>query len=369
MPSSSQFSAVDSTIDSSRNGLQISGLQKMIGARHVLNDIDLSVPSGQLLTILGPSGSGKTTLLRLLCGFERADAGSIRLADRMLAADGRRHVPPERRGIGYVAQEGALFPHLDVRRNIEFGLTRQQRATTDITQLLADVGLPADYAERAPSALSGGEQQRVALARALAPRPGLVLLDEPFSSLDAGLRAETRAAVAATLKATGTTAIVVTHDQAEALSMGDMIAVLQHGRFAQVGPPHEVYRHPINRQVASFVGEAVRVVGEGDGDRVHCCFGCLPLAPTNEPCHGCVEVLIRPEQFRLQDSADAGSSHDTNAQAQVEGIDFYGHDARVDLKTTDDVVFRAVAPGFDIPAVGDHVFYEIAGRVHAYPTE
>jgi iron(III) transport system ATP-binding protein len=224
--------------------LSITGLTKGFGDHTVLRELDLNVASGQLVAVLGASGSGKTTLLRLLCGFERADGGTIVLDGRTVAAPGL-HVPPERRRIGYVAQEGALFPHLSIADNVLFGLPRRERRdTARAVALLAAVGLPASYAGRGPHQISGGEQQRVALARALAPSPSLVLLDEPFSALDAALRAETRQATAAALSAVGATALLVTHDQAEALSMGDQVAVLRGGRLVQVASPRVLYGHP-----------------------------------------------------------------------------------------------------------------------------
>jgi iron(III) transport system ATP-binding protein len=200
--------------------LSIAGLTKTLGSRVVLRGLDLTVESGALVAILGASGSGKTTLLRCICGFERADEGSIRIGDAIVAG-AKAHCPPERRRVGYVAQEGALFPHLSVADNIAFGLPRRlRREKRRVDELLELVGLPRAYAARAPQQLSGGEQQRVALARALAPDPALVLLDEPFSSLDAALRAGTREAVTAALTHAGATALLVTHDQAEALSTG-----------------------------------------------------------------------------------------------------------------------------------------------------
>jgi iron(III) transport system ATP-binding protein len=355
--------------------LSIAGLRKVLGSQTVLDGIDLDVSAGQIITVLGPSGSGKTTLLRLICGFERADAGVIRLSGRLLADGRKTHMPPERRGVGYVAQEGALFPHLDVRRNIEFGLSRRQRATTDVEDLLAAVGLPASYANRAPSALSGGEQQRVALARALAPGPHLVLLDEPFSSLDAGLRVETRNAVAKRLRDAGATAILVTHDQDEALSMGDKVAVMHNGRLAQVASPRTLYDRPANLDIARFIGEAVLVPGITAGDTVDCCFGRLQLT-THVPRPGVgdrrdVNVLIRPEQFRLcvdhaADNQTIGSDAFPST-ACVEQILFYGHDARIQLRLRDGQPFTATVPGFDLPAIGQTVSFRVAGNVYTYP--
>lgn len=342
--------------------VRIRGLCKNFGARPVLEQLDLDVAAGELVAVLGPSGSGKTTLLRLICGFEREDAGCIELGGRRVADNGRLKVPPEKRGVGYVAQEGALFPHLSVHENIAFGLARRERTGERVAALLEMVGLPTTYAKRAPSALSGGEQQRVALARALAPQPSLILLDEPFTALDAGLRADTRAAAVASLKQAGASAILVTHDQSEALSMGDRLAVLQHGRFAQIAPPRTVYHRPANAGIARFIGNSVLVPGEADATGVTCCFGRLPLVAEIASLRGPVEVMIRPEQFRL-----GGDAKSTSREAQLERLEFYGHDARLRLRLPAGVEFSAVASGFDLPTVGDTVRFTVSGEVYAYP--
>lgn len=357
--------------------LRIRGLCKGFGHSPVLEDLDLDVAAGELLAVLGPSGSGKTTLLRLVCGFEAEDAGTIELDGRLVADDGRLKVPPEKRGIGYVAQEGALFPHLSVHDNIAFGLARRERTAARVDALLDMVGLPAAYCTRAPSALSGGEQQRVALARALAPGPSLILLDEPFTALDAGLRAETRAAAVASLKEVGASAVLVTHDQGEALSMGDKVAVMQNGRLAQVASPQTLYDCPANRELARFIGEAVLVPGTMAGDTVDCCFGRLPLAPKVQSPDAAdrraVNVLIRPEQFRLS-TDDASYSQASGPDAErytacVEQMQFYGHDARIQLRLHDGQLFTATVPGFDLPSVGQTVGFHVAGRVYTYPAD
>lgn len=361
-------------------GLRIRGLKKSFGPTRVLNGIDLDVAQGRLVTVLGASGSGKTTLLRVLCGFERADAGHIELGERCVARDGELHLAPEKRGVGYVAQEGALFPHLTVAENILFGLPRPLRNTARsanlerVLKLLELMDLPGHYARRMPAALSGGEQQRVALARALAPGPAIVLLDEPFSALDAGLRAETRAAVVASLKRVGATALLVTHDQDEALSMSDQVAVLQNGRLAQVADPQTLYRFPVNRDVACFVGEAVLVPGTITGDTVECCFGRLLLAPeirnhlptSTVP----VDVMIRPEQFRLYVvEPDLKYADGPAHTAQVEELSFYGHDARIALCLECGVRFSASVPGINLPARGNQVRFRVIGPVIVYPRE
>ncbi|WP_428534731.1 ABC transporter ATP-binding protein [Rhodopila sp.] len=333
--------------------LSISGLTKSFADQPVLRGLDLDVPTGQLVAILGASGSGKTTLLRLLCGFERADSGSIVLDGRTVAGP-RRHLPPERRRIGYVAQEGALFPHLSVAANVLFGLPRRERRDHDrALALLRGVGLPASYAARGPHQLSGGEQQRVALARALAPAPSLVLLDEPFSALDAALRAETRQAVAAALSAAGATSLLVTHDQAEALSMGHQVAVLRDGRLVQVATPQTLYRRPIDADLARFVGDAIILPGRASNGTVACALGTLTLAddmPT-----GNVDVLIRPEQVRLDPTA--------TRRVRVSNVTYYGHDAsiRLDLPTPDSPTPDSPTP--DLP-VADPL--ALSARVHGH---
>ncbi len=222
----------------------VTGLDKAFGAQPVLAGLDLEVPAGSLTAILGPSGSGKTTLLRLLAGFERADAGTIGIGGVLVDGPGV-HLPPERRRIGYVPQEGSLFPHLTVAGNVGFGLPARQHGARQrrggkVEALLETVGL-AGFGLRYPHQLSGGQQQRVALARALAIEPAVVLLDEPFASLDAHLRASVRADVQEIFRRAGTTAVLVTHDQDEALSVADRVAALRDGRIAQCAPPEDLY--------------------------------------------------------------------------------------------------------------------------------
>lgn len=340
--------------------LDISHLSKNFGATPVLRDIDLSVPAGALVAILGASGSGKTTLLRLIAGFLRPDAGEIRLGGELLASPGRS-LRPEERGIGYVAQEGALFPHLTVAQNIMFGMKRAERKDrARLEALLALVGLPPHYAARPPQALSGGEQQRVALARALAPSPRLLLLDEPFSALDAGLRAETRAAVAQAVKQANATAILVTHDQDEALSMGEMVGVMQQGVLAQWAAPETLYRHPLNPALARFVGEAVFLPGEAAGQQARCALGVLSLPAGSM--QGPVELMIRPEQIEIGPAPGA-------VPASVVAVTYYGHDAAVTLQLRQPSAPRLTARvhGHAIPASGSEVQVSVNGEVTAYP--
>ncbi len=358
--------------------VQVRGLRKAFNGQQVLSGVDLDVPSGSLLAILGSSGSGKTTLLRLLCGFERADAGTIRIGNKIVA-DRDLHVLPEKRDIGYVAQEGALFPHLSVAENIVFGLKRHERRLQDIAarqkvnRLLEMVGLSSSFARRPPHELSGGEQQRVALARALAPEPKLVLLDEPFSALDAALRAETRQAVAMALEVVGATALLVTHDQPEALAMGHQVAVLRQGRLVQIAEPEILYRRPIDPELARFVGEAVLIPGTLDGDHVTCCLGRLRLTADMPPAAkagaGQLNVLIRPEQIRLVKVTSPVMRDDEASRWQVSDVTFYGHDASVGLSLIGDhnlVRIAARVPGHMTPHPGDHVSITVEGDVVAY---
>jgi iron(III) transport system ATP-binding protein len=338
--------------------LALAGVRKAFGVRTVLADISLDLASGGLLAVLGSSGSGKTTLLRLICGFERSGGGTIRLGGDLVSGPGL-HVPPERRHVGYVAQDGALFPHLSVAENIAFGLSRRERRRRHrVEELLELVGLPAAYANRPPQELSGGEQQRVSLARALAPQPGLVLLDEPFSALDAGLRVETRQAVAAALRGTGATAVLVTHDQSEALSLGDAVAVLRGGVLVQVAAPETLYRRPADIALARFLGEAVVLPGAVAGAAVRCALGTFALVA---PCaEGAAEVLIRPEQIRLA-APEAGHP------AVVEAVTYYGHDCRVALRAVGlPEPLTALVPGYASPAAGATVGLRVEGPVAAY---
>jgi iron(III) transport system ATP-binding protein len=329
----------------------------------VLHGVDLAVSRGMLFALLGPSGSGKTTLLRLLCGFGRADAGSIDIDGRRVEGPGA-FVPSEQRRIGYVPQEGALFPHLSVADNIVFGLPRgQRRAHHRVAELLELVGLPLDYARRAPQQLSGGQQQRVALARALAPSPGLILLDEPFSSLDAALRVETRRAVACALAETDTTAVLVTHDQSEALSLGQRVAVLWDGKLVQSGPAQEIYRQPATRELAEFIGDAVLLPGVAQDGFATCALGRVEIA--RPVADGAVDVMIRPEQIRL---VPPGASS-AGAEARVIDVVFNGRDALVTLELPQARRCKVIAcvPGHGSPPIGERRVLLVEGGVIAYP--
>ena len=328
-------------------------LRKSYGTLQAVADVTLRVAEGQFLALLGPSGCGKTTLLRLIAGFESPDAGSIRIAAQEVARPGAL-VPPERRRVGMVFQDYALFPHLDVATNIAYGLARGSNRPARVAELLHLVGLDG-LERRMPHQLSGGQQQRVALARALAPHPAAILLDEPFSNLDAGLRAEVRADVRDILRRAGATAVFVTHDQEEALSIADVVAVMRAGMIDQIGSPHEIYLRPASRDVALFLGDANLLPGHADGAVVTCALGRLPLVA---PAHGPVEVLIRPEMLQINPAAEG---------RPIEQIAFYGHDQLVALHLDADTPLRIrTGPRLDLhPGVA--VAVRVEGPVVAFP--
>ncbi|MER7072361.1 ABC transporter ATP-binding protein [Terrabacter sp. NPDC000476] len=306
----------------------MAALTKSFGAQEVLRGVTLGVEPGSTTAIVGPSGSGKTTLLRLIAGFERPDSGSVRLSGQPVAGDGA-WVPAHHRNVGYVAQDGALFPHLTVGQNIAFGLVGGavgggRRARARVDELLEMVSLDRALASRRPHEVSGGQQQRVALARALAREPQLMLLDESFSALDAGLRVATRRTVAAVLGAAGITTVLVTHDQAEALSFADQVAVMRGGTLAQVDSPLEVYTRPVDRATAEFLGDAVMLEAWVDGDRATCSLGAVPLAPTTH--RGRVQLMLRPEQIRVDPEGPI--------RGVVVDTDYFGPESTVRLELT-----------------------------------
>jgi iron(III) transport system ATP-binding protein len=311
--------------------LSARGLSKSFGSVRAVEGFDLDVREGEILALLGPSGCGKTTALRLIAGLERPDAGTIEIRGRRVADDGA-WVPPERRRVGLVFQDWALFPHLDVRANVAFGLDRPGPERID--SLLELVHL-AGLAHRMPHELSGGQQQRVAVARALAPGPDLLLLDEPFSNLDAQLRASVRSEVRDVLRATGTTAVLVTHDQEEALSVADRVAVMLHGSVRQTGTPFEVYATPSDGRIARLLGDANLLPAAVRDGCVAYALGSLSAPLPDGPC----EVLVRPESLR--------AVPDDNGAGRVVHVEFYGHDQLVRCEL-------AAGVGVDVRLIGPH---------------
>jgi len=312
---------LDDPGDARPDAIACHGVRKSFGAVDAVAGVDLTVPAGSLTAVLGPSGCGKTTLLRLVAGFERPDGGTVAIAGRTVAEGGRggTFVTSDHRRVGMVFQDYALFPHLDVAGNVGYALGRRpdMRRVEELLELVGLDGLGA----RRPHELSGGQQQRVALARALAARPEVVLLDEPFSNLDAVLRAQVRGELRRILKESGVSGLLVTHDQEEALSLADRVAVMRAGVVEQTGTPDEVYLGPVNRWVAGFLGAIDVLPGVGDGDgRIETELGWVRDGAKHR---GAVEVLVRPEALGL------GARHDAGEDAlpcRVVEREYYGHD-------------------------------------------
>ncbi|KAA0699087.1 ABC transporter ATP-binding protein [Neorhizobium sp. P12A] len=346
--------------------LAIKDISKNYGPVSALAGIDLEVLAGSRTAIVGPSGSGKTTLLRIIAGFETPDTGKLILEGETLA-DGPSIVPAHRRGIGIVSQDGALFPHLSVADNIGFGIERgasdrEQR----IGELIDMVELDRGMLSRRPHELSGGQQQRVALARALGRKPRLMLLDEPFSALDTGLRENMRKAVARVLQAAGITAILVTHDQAEALSFADQVAVLREGRLIQAGTPQALYLTPRDRDTATFLGDAILLPAElGDGF-ADCALGRIAADAGGR--RGNAEIMLRPEQLFLTstgyDEIDAGGCHGT-----VSDVEFGGALCTITLllaNTNGGNPLLVRSSSARLPAVGSNVRVTVLGKAHVF---
>ncbi|HKH09193.1 MAG TPA: ABC transporter ATP-binding protein [Agromyces sp.] len=395
--------------------LEVRGLVVGYDATDVLREVSIEVPHGELLAIVGPSGCGKTTLLRTIAGLVRARAGEIRIGNRMVTTHGI-HLAPEKRRIGWVPQDAALFPHLTVAENVAFGLpsatgsaraARRAARAGEVQRLLELVGL-GGYDARMPAQLSGGQAQRVALARALASNPDVVLLDEPFGALDPLLRAELRASVRELLRAEGVTGILVTHDQAEALSIADRVAVMQAGEVLQLGTPEQVYRRPSTPWVAGFVGGAVFLPGTWHGGVVACALGRLEAewvadAETGSagvatdavaavpPLDGeDVLVLVRPEEITLgapaMPAGVSASASDTDAvsasvsesatstdaagpdlRARVVDVSYTGHDAMLVLALANGGRIEARVTAAGLLPVGTEVAVSVSTRVLAYP--
>ncbi|HEX2127114.1 MAG TPA: ABC transporter ATP-binding protein [Thermoleophilaceae bacterium] len=325
--------------------VRLDDVSKAFGPVEAVREVSLEIHRGELVAVLGPSGCGKTTLLRTIAGFERPDAGHVVVSGEVVAGPDR-FLPPERRRIGMVFQDYALFPHLTVTANVSFGLASRPRERREALtrRTLELVGLQ-HKSNRHPHELSGGERQRVALARALAPEPELVLLDEPFASLDASLRAGLRREVELILRDAEATALLVTHDQEEALSLADRLAVMREGRIVQVGAPEDVYVRPASRWAAQFVGEVNVLAGVAHGSGVETELGTFDL---RAPASGTVHVAVRPEQLELR------ADHDGNAE--VVAREFRGHDVLYRLRHEGGRVVLVQLPSLELHEVGARVF-------------
>lgn len=314
-----------------------------------LDGFSLDVPQGSLVALVGPSGCGKTTALRAIAGFQPIDAGTIEIRDRIVSSD-VEHLPPEKRRVGMVFQEFALFPHISVGENVGYGVRGADRVRR-VAETLSLVGLNG-YEERFPHELSGGEQQRVGLARAIAPEPDVVLLDEPFSNLDAPQRERMRRELRRIVHSTGVTAVFVTHDQAEALAIADHIAIMRHGRVVQSGAPDDVYAAPVSPWVARFLGDAVMLEGRVRGGAVPTSLGSVR---TTLPDGATAQVMVRPE-WVIPTVTERGA-------ARVVDREFYGHDQRVEIELADGEHVEALMSGRTKVKVGDRVDIEVADAI------
>jgi iron(III) transport system ATP-binding protein len=350
------------------NALEIHCISKSYGAHQALQSINLSVPMGSRTVIVGPSGSGKTTLLRMIAGFEFPDTGRLSFNGQTLV-DETHEVPAHQRLIGYVPQDGALFPHMTVAANIGFGLsgTRAEKHER-IAELMDSVALDANMTNRWPHELSGGQQQRVALARALAQQPRLMLLDEPFSALDTGLRATMRKLVGRLLADAGVTTILVTHDQSEALSFADQLAVMRQGRLVQSGDPQDLYRYPEDEHTALFLGEAVVMPARIEAGWAHCDLGRVLV--NNHRNNSSARIMLRPEQLHLVDahSTPGGAN---GCRAVVTERDFSGNSCTltVELQASaeGDLPGRSLmvrSTGLYAPPAGSVVHVSAKGHAH-----
>ena len=368
-PASASAAPVAATVRRGR-GILVDAVGVALGGSPVLRSASISAEPGRTLAILGPSGCGKTTLLRVLAGLQRVDSGRVVLGGKLMSGpatskNGTRgagvsgngtsgpvvHVAADKRGVGMVFQDWSLFPHLTVDANVAFGLPRSERprsrvlprpASARVRDLLDLVGI-SELADRLPGSLSGGQQQRVALARALAPQPSVLLLDEPFSSLDTTLRVEVRAEVAALLRDLAVTCVFVTHDQDEAFVLGDEVAVMRDGAVIQQAAPAVLYERPADRWLAGFVGEADTVPGRAEGDTAHTALGPMRL---RSPAVGTVDVLVRPEELALTEGTSGTVDH----------IEFFGHDTLYYIRGAGGDVLRCRttgAPRFGIGATVD----------------
>jgi iron(III) transport system ATP-binding protein len=346
--------------------LEVTDLAKSFGPLVVLRDLSLAVAPGSFTSILGPSGSGKTTLLRIVAGFERADHGTVRIGSEV-ADDGTHYLSPDRRHIGYVPQEGDLVPHLSVEQNVGFGLARRERQGKKVAELLDMVGL-GGLQRRYPHELSGGQQQRVALARALAIEPALVLLDEPFSSLDESLRASVRQDVRRVLRGAGATVVLVTHDQDEALSLSDRVAIMTDGAIGQYDAPEDIYRSPATPEIARRLGDSNFIRGIDRGSEAETALGLLrlerPIDQNTSAQGSSLVVLLRPEQIALDtEAADSATS------AVVVETEFYGHDAVVRLRPSwerSTLLTARTGDASRAPSVGTTVSLGVRGPVVAW---
>ncbi len=336
--------------------IEVKDIRKRFGPQQVLDGVDFVLEPGTLGVLFGPSGCGKSTLLRIIAGLETPDSGTLSIAGRQVAGGGMNTVAPEARKVGLVFQDLALFPHLSVGRNIEYGLRDAARRAERTSEMLALTRLEP-LRDRLPHELSGGEQQRVAVARALAPRPDLLLLDEPFANLDAELRSTVRAELVELLQSTGTTTIMVTHDREEALSSAEHLLVMSEGRLLQQGPPRTLYESPDSMEAAFLLGEGNLLQGMVTSGRASCCLGTIDVEGRPDgPCR----LFVRSEHVAIEESADGAG--------RVEGGAYYGHDSVTSIRFEDGGLVQARLPHGRVPEPGSLVTVRLAGPCTCFDT-
>lgn len=343
--------------------LEIKHLNISFGERNVINNLSLSIDSGQIASLLGPSGCGKTTLLRAIAGLVQPDSGTIRLGTQLIGVSSVL-LPAERRNIGYVPQNSALFPHLTVERNIAFGLKRELYTNKEMESIVSDmldlIGLK-DFAKRMPTELSGGQQTRVALARALAIKPKLVLLDEPFSALDAQLRNELRSEVVSLLKKQNATAILVTHDREEALVSSDRIVLMRDGSVIQTGTPEEVYESPISSEVAMSIGDALIIEANSEANGS---INSILSGKTDVSNQGTGYLIVRPEEIKV-----SRQRLGTGPSGVIKKIEFYGHDAMLQIELAEGKSISARTPAPLNFMVGEEVWLDHQGPIRYFSNQ
>ena len=340
--------------------LSVSNLTVKFGARTVISDLSFSLASGEIAALLGPSGCGKTTLLRAIAGLLQPSAGTIRFGTQLVGVSSVV-LPPHKRSTGYVPQQGALFPHLSVAKNIAFGLDRNtlgKKAIAEVVEeMLELIGLTG-FGNRSPQQLSGGQQTRVALARALAVKPKMVLLDEPFSALDAQLRQELRTEVVALLRSQGTTAILVTHDREEALVSSHKVMLMRDGRIVQDGSPEEVYESPVSPAVAASTGDALILKADRYIDGVTTYAISKSVSKSAKIDSG--YIVIRPEEIRVSRESQTGVT------GTLVHLDYYGHDAMLSIRLADATIIKARVTGSIEFSVGDQLCLDHAGPIRFF---
>jgi len=332
--------------------IKIDDLSVDLGENRVLKNLSLMIPSMKFISVLGPSGCGKSTLLRSIAGFVAPKNGTIRFGSTLMSVSSVQ-VPPERRNVGYVPQEGALFPHLTVEKNISFGLAKSKQTGKRVKELMELMNL-STLEKRFPHQLSGGQQFRVAIARALAPAPNVMLLDEPFSSIDAQLREELRHEIKKILTETKTTTVLVTHDREEALVMSDLVALMRDGQIVQIGTPQDVYNNPIGLEMAFSTGDALIVPAlKNNNGEIQSIFSSEKIIAQNNG-----NLVIRPEEISITKS--------NNPNAKIFDIEYFGHDALVHLVLNNSIKIssRVSAPVF--LKIGDEVTAEQIGPIRFY---